>query len=81
MAEGDCNDSLAELYTFLDGELTDSKRDEIRQHLHDCSPCLERFDFQAELKAVIARKCHEEVPQELRDRIARSIGIDAESGA
>lgn len=81
MAEGDCNDSLAELYTFLDGELTDDKRDEIRQHLDDCSPCLERFDFQAELKAVIARKCHEEVPQELRDRIARSIGIEADAGA
>jgi mycothiol system anti-sigma-R factor len=81
MAEGDCNDSLAELYTFLDGELTDDKRMEIRQHLDDCSPCLERFDFQAELKAVISQKCREEVPQELRDRIARSLGIEADSGA
>jgi mycothiol system anti-sigma-R factor len=81
MAEGDCNDSLAELYTFLDGELTDDKRVEIRQHLDDCSPCLERFDFQAELKAVISQKCQEEVPQELRDRIARTLGIEADSGA
>jgi len=81
MAEGDCNDSLAELYTFLDGELTDDKRVEIRQHLDDCSPCLERFDFQAELKAVISQKCREEVPQELRDRIARSLGIEADSDA
>ena len=81
MAEGDCNESLAELYTFLDGELTDDKRVEIRQHLDDCSPCLERFDFQAELKAVISQKCQEEVPQELRDRIARSLGIEADSDA
>jgi mycothiol system anti-sigma-R factor len=81
MAQGDCNDSLAELYTFLDGELTDAKRDDIRQHLDDCSPCLERFDFQAELKAVISRKCHEEVPQELRDRIARTIAADADGSA
>jgi len=70
---GDCNDSLAQLYTFLDGELTDDKRVDIRKHLDDCSPCLERFDFQAELKVVIAKKCHEEVPQELRDRIAALI--------
>ncbi len=70
---GDCNDSLAQLYTFLDGELTDEKRVDIRKHLDDCSPCLERFDFQAELKVVIAKKCHEEVPQELRDRIAALI--------
>jgi mycothiol system anti-sigma-R factor len=81
MAEGDCNDSLAELYTFLDGELTDDKRVEIRRHLDDCSPCLERFDFQAELKAVISQKCREEVPQELRERIARSLGIEADSDA
>jgi mycothiol system anti-sigma-R factor len=81
MTESDCNDSLAQLYTFLDGELTDTKRDDIRQHLDDCSPCLERFDFQAELRTVIAKRCHEEVPQELRDRIAATLDSESNAGA
>lgn len=78
---GDCNDSLQQLYEFLDGELTDVKRADIRHHLDECSPCLERFDFQAELKAVIAQKCHEEVPQSLRDRIAAKLAEETAAEA
>lgn len=74
-ANSDCAESLHELYTFLDGELTDDKRATIHQHLEDCSPCLEAFDFEAELRAVIARRCHDEVPESLRRRIAESLGI------
>lgn len=81
MEHGDCNstsdcaDSLHELYTFLDGELTEHKRSTIHQHLEDCSPCLEAFDFEAELRIVIARRCHDEVPESLRRRIADSLGL------
>lgn len=76
MAEGDCNDSLEQLYTFLDGELTEHKRAAIHHHLEECSPCLERFDFEAELKIVIARRCHDEVPESLRRKVARSLGLE-----
>ena len=48
----DCNDALHELYEFLDGELTLERRAHIQQHLTDRSPCLETFDFQAELHLV-----------------------------
>jgi mycothiol system anti-sigma-R factor len=74
-ARSDCQDSLHELYTFLDGELTDDKRFTIHSHLEDCSPCLEAFDFEAELRTVIARRCHDEVPESLRRRIADSLGL------
>ena len=33
-----CDDAVYELYTFLDGELTDQRRAEIRRHLDDCPP-------------------------------------------
>ena len=65
----DCNDALHELYEFLDGELTPERRTYIQQHLTDCSPCLETFDFQAELRMVVARKCTDEVPDSLRSKI------------
>ncbi|MCB0976852.1 MAG: mycothiol system anti-sigma-R factor [Acidimicrobiales bacterium] len=69
----DCNETLRELYSFLDGELTDDSREHIRRHLDDCSPCLAAFDFQAELRLVIRNRCCDEVPSSLRDRIAAAI--------
>ena len=70
---GDCDDAVHRLYHFLDGELDDSKRAHIKLHLDECLPCLEAFDFEAELRIVIAQKCREQVPDHLRDRIARAI--------
>jgi len=64
-----CDEALKELYTFLDGELTDQRRIQIAHHLDDCSPCLEVYDFEAELRMVIARKCRDSVPESLRIRI------------
>ena len=69
----DCNDAVHRLYHFLDGELTDDKRASIQQHLDECMPCLEAFDFEAELRQMIAMKCRDQVPDGLRERIAQAI--------
>ena len=69
----DCNKTLQELYQYLDGHLTDGDRTHIEHHLDDCSPCLEAFDFEAELRAVIRNRCTDAVPDSLRQRIARAI--------
>lgn len=69
-----CSETLHELYHFLDGELTDDKRAAIQEHLEDCPPCFEAFDFEAEIKAYIASKCREKSPDSLRARIAEAIG-------
>lgn len=73
----DCNETLQEIYQYLDGELTQHDRDHIAQHLHDCSPCLEAYDFEAELKAVVRNRCTDQVPESLRTRIARAIEAEA----
>jgi mycothiol system anti-sigma-R factor len=67
---GDCDEAISELYGFLDGELTEERKVEIRRHLDECPPCFEQFDFEAELRLVIASKCKDEVPESLRQRIA-----------
>ena len=67
---GGCEQALEELYTFLDGELTIERRSLIEHHLDDCNPCFEAFDFEAELRIVISHRCRDEVPEELRHRIA-----------
>lgn len=69
----DCNETLKELYGFLDGQLSDDDREHIRHHLDDCSPCLEAFDFEAELRFVIRHRCIDQAPESLRERIARAI--------
>ncbi|MBX3313704.1 MAG: mycothiol system anti-sigma-R factor [Actinobacteria bacterium] len=79
--DGNCTETLQELYQFLDGELTDESREHIRRHLDDCSPCLSAFDFQAELRLVIRNRCCDEVPPSLRDRIANAIQHEADAPA
>ena len=73
MADGNCDDALHELYGYLDGELTVERRTKIQRHLDDCPPCYEAFDFEAELRIVIARKCTETVPDSLKQRIADAL--------
>lgn len=76
--DGNCSETLQELYQFLDGELTDESREHIRRHLDDCSPCLSAFDFHAELRIVIRNRCCDQVPPSLRDRIATAIEQEAD---
>ena len=74
---GDCNETLRELETFLDGELSQAALDDIREHLGDCPNCLEAFDFHAELKAVIAKKCQNDpLPAGLLARIEQCFQTD-----
>lgn len=74
-----CEETLAELYTYLDGELTDERRGRIQTHLDDCSPCLEAFDFEAELRIVVRHRCHDEVPRSLKEKIAATLA-DLDTG-
>ena len=41
----ECRDALHELYSYLDGELTDDRREVIHRHLDECQPCAEPYDF------------------------------------
>jgi len=74
----ECESALRNLYEFLDGELTVERRATIRVHLDDCPPCLEAHDFELELRQVVAQRCRDRVPDELRRRIAEV--IQAEDG-
>lgn len=73
MGDVDCNQALERLYTFLDGELDDARRADISEHLDKCAPCLGLSDFERDLRHVVAQSCLEEVPEELRARIAAVI--------
>ena len=69
----DCGQTVERLYQFIDGELTDERRHQIERHLDECSPCLQAVGFERELRIVIANRCKDRVPEELRQRIRAAL--------
>jgi mycothiol system anti-sigma-R factor len=75
----DCNETIRELDAYLDGELPDEVRAHIHGHLDECMDCLQAFDFHAELKQAIRRKCgSDELPPGLLQRIATCFSEDVD---
>lgn len=73
----DCTAAVHELYRYLDGELTEERREEIRVHLDWCGPCCGAAEFEAELRRLIADRCRDRVPDSLIERVAQA--LDEES--
>ncbi len=69
----ECQKALAELYHYLDGHLTVERRVTIKSHIDLCSPCLQAFSFETELRQVVSQRCRDEVPESLKFRIAEVI--------
>ena len=72
--ETDCGEVLAEVFLYLDGEMTSERRDIIRDHLDECSPCLRKFGIEREVRALVARCCGNDVaPAPLRERVRKRL--------
>jgi mycothiol system anti-sigma-R factor len=66
----ECKDVLDEVYLYLDLECSDNRRELIKQHLDECSPCLREYGIEHEVKALVARCCGaENAPEELKARL------------
>ena len=65
-----CADYLERIVYFLDNELDEADCTAVQHHLDECGPCLEKYDLQRTVKAVVARSCSSEAaPTELRQRV------------
>lgn len=81
-ADVDCDDAVRQLYSYLDGELTEERRLKISMHLDDCGSCSGAAGFEAELRSVISSRCRDRVPDSLIERVAAAIAAeDARSSA
>jgi mycothiol system anti-sigma-R factor len=68
--ETDCGEVLADVFLYLDGEMNSDRRDRIRLHLDECSPCLRKFGIEREVRALVARCCgNDTAPDALRERL------------
>lgn len=65
----ECSDFLERIVYLIDNELDETDCSTVRQHLDECGPCLQKYDLERTVKAVVARSCSEAAPPGLRDRV------------
>lgn len=75
-----CNESIKNLYQYLDSELDTATADEIRRHLDDCQPCWDSFDFERRLKSVVSGHLSDDVPEGLLDKVQDLIREESSRG-
>src|SRR2546430_12290273 len=65
-----CRECKEHLYEYLDRELTPAVEQEIRQHIADCPPCGEEFDFEKLFLGFLRARCRAQgAPPDLKRRI------------
>jgi mycothiol system anti-sigma-R factor len=69
MKDESCADFLDRIVYLLDNELDSGEIREVKLHLDECAPCLERYDVQRTIKSIVARSCAESAPDDLRNRV------------
>jgi mycothiol system anti-sigma-R factor len=73
MSCDNCEEALENLYVFLDEEIDTASIDEIQAHIDNCSSCLNVYDLERVVKALVARSCAEKAPEPLREKVLYSI--------
>jgi mycothiol system anti-sigma-R factor len=69
MSDKDCSEVIHQILVFIDNELDQATCGEIQQHLDECGPCLREYNLERTVKALVARSCPEQAPQELREKV------------
>ena len=78
---GDCEEALRAMYLYIDRELPHENSHQVKDHLDDCFPCLQKFEFEAELKQIISSRCKDDVPDHLYERVRMSLLLEIEKAA
>lgn len=64
-----CEEALKRLLELIDGELSDSERDDVERHLRTCRSCFSRMEFERRLKQRLSALPADDVPATLRRRV------------
>lgn len=64
-----CEEALKHLLELIDGELSDSERDDVERHLRTCRSCFSRMEFERRLKQRLSALPADDVPATLRRRV------------
>jgi mycothiol system anti-sigma-R factor len=64
-----CEEVIAHLLTYLDGEIDAEKRVQIDRHLAECRGCFSRAEFEKLLRERVGQLGEEKAPASLQQRI------------
>ncbi|MFC5752578.1 mycothiol system anti-sigma-R factor [Actinomadura rugatobispora] len=68
--ETPCEEVLARVYTYLDGELDQGGCGEVQQHLEECGPCLREYGLEEAVKKLVNKCCRsDQAPEDLRAKV------------
>ncbi len=65
----ECREILRDLAQYLDGECTVEAEHLVTRHLIDCPPCMDRADFERQLRSLLARSCRVHAPEDVLARV------------
>jgi len=69
-----CAEAAARTFEWLDGELDPELEERVGQHLETCARCYPMLVFERSFREAVARVARDEqAPDELRDRIMKSL--------
>lgn len=69
MGRHNCDEAIAQVYFYLDGEIGWMRRTRVKRHLRKCHQCLGAYSFESRLKTVIRERVKEEPHPEVMDRL------------
>ena len=71
-----CEQVLERMYEFLDNELDTATGDAIRHDLSACEPCMDQFDVEQAVRALVRHRCGGDIaPNHLRSRIVTQLTV------
>jgi anti-sigma factor (TIGR02949 family) len=64
-----CDEVIAHLLSYLDGEIDDARRAQIDHHIEECRGCFSRAEFEKALRDKVGQAGNTQPPASLQDRI------------
>lgn len=76
----DCSFVIANIYQYVDGELTGSTHLRIVEHIENCIDCANKVHFQASFKLLIKKNSSYSIPNNVKSMIIQSISSHQNDG-